>query len=69
MKTALIHMRHNIVQAVIGERLGVSRPTVSRAIKAITAAICRTLTVLLLTAEKVPEDCDHRGGRRPSSPA
>ena len=69
LKTALIHMRHNIVQAVIGERLGVSRPTVSRVIKAITAAIYRTLAVLLLTAEEVPEDCDHRGGRQPSSPA
>ena len=32
LKTALIRMRHNIVQAVIGEQLGVSQPTVSRAI-------------------------------------
>ena len=60
-----MYMRQNIVQAVIGERLGVSQPTVSRAIKAITAAISRTLAVLLLTAEEVPEDCGCRGGRHP----
>ena len=60
-----MYMRQNIVQAVIGERLGVSQPTVSRAIKAITEAISRTLAVLLLTAEEVPEDCGCRGGRHP----
>ena len=54
-----MYMRQNIVQAVIGERLGVSQPTVSRAIKALTEAISRTLAVLLLTAEEVPEDCDY----------
>ena len=65
LRAALMYIRQNIVQAVIGEILGVSQPTVSRAIKAITAAIARTLTVLLLTAEEVPEDCDCRGGRHP----
>ena len=60
-----MYIRQNIVQAVIGEILGVSQPTVSRAIKALTEAIARTLTVLLLTAEEVPEDCDCRGGRHP----
>ena len=65
LTAALMYIRQNIVQAVIGEQLGVSQPTVSRAIKAITAAIARTLTVLLLTAEEVPEDCDCRGGRHP----
>ena len=65
LRAALMYMRQDIVQAVIGERLGVSQPTVSRAIKAITAAISRTLAVLLLTAEEVPEDCDCRGGRHP----
>ena len=59
LRAALMYIRQNIVQAVIGEQLGVSQPTVSRAIKAITAAIARTLTVLLLTAEEVPEDCDY----------
>ena len=42
-----------------------AQPTVSRAIKALTGAISRTLVVLLLTAEEVPEDCDFRGGRHP----
>ena len=65
LQATLMYLRQNIVQAVIGEILGVSQPTVSRAIKAITAAIARTLTVLLLTAEEVPEDCDCRGGRHP----
>ena len=54
-----MYMRQNIVQAVIGEFLGVSQPTVSRAIKALTEALSRTLVVLLLTAEDVPEDCDY----------
>ena len=53
-----MYLRQNIVQAVIGEILGVSQPTVSRAIKALTEAISRTLVVLLLTAEEVPEGCD-----------
>ena len=54
-----MYLRQNIVQVVIGEILGVSQPTVSRAIKALTEALSRTLTVLLLTAEEVPEDCDY----------
>ena len=60
-----MYLRQNIVQAVIGEFPGVSQTTVSRAIKALTEAICRPLAVLLLTAEEVPEDCDCRGGRHP----
>ena len=59
LTATLMYMRQNIVQAVIGEFLGVSQPTVSRAIKALTGAISRTLAVLLLTAEEVPEDCDY----------
>ena len=65
LRATLMYLRQNIVQAVIGEILGVSQPTVSRAIKALTEALSRTLTVLLLTAEEVPEDCDCRGGRHP----
>ena len=65
LTAALMYIRQNIVQAVIGEILGVSQPTVSRAIKAITAAIARTLTVLLLTAEEVPRGLRLRGGRHP----
>ena len=55
-------MRHNIVQAVIGEQLGVSQPTVSRAIGVMTGAIILALKDRLLTAEEVPEGCDCRAG-------
>mgnify|MGYP000986281839 CR=1 FL=1 len=65
MKTALIYMRHNVIQAVIGEQLGVSQPTVSRAIGVMTEAIVRALKDVLLTAEEVPEGCDCRAGRHP----
>ena len=59
LRAALIYMRHNIVQAVIGEQLSVSQPTISRAIGALTDAIARALKDLLLTAEEVPEGCDY----------
>ena len=59
LRATLMYLRQNIVQAVIGEILGVSQPTISRAIKALTEAISRTLAVLLLTAEEVPRDCDY----------
>ena len=59
LRAALIYMRHNIVQAVIGEQLGVSQPTISRAIKAMTDAIVRALRDMLLTAQEVPEGCDY----------
>ena len=65
LKTALIRMRHNIVQAAIGEQLGVSQPTVSRAIGVMTEAIILALRDRLLTAEEVPEGCDCRAGRPP----
>ena len=41
LKVMLIHVHHNIPQAVIGEQLGVSQLTISRAIKAMTDAIVR----------------------------
>ena len=59
LKAVLIRMRHNIPQAVIGEQLGVSQPTISRAVKAMTDAIVRALKDVLLTAEEVPQGCDH----------
>ena len=59
LRATLMYLRQNIVQAVIGEILGVSQPTVSRAIKALTEALSRTPVVLLLTAEEVPRDCDY----------
>ena len=60
LKAVLIYMRHNIPQAVIGEQLGVSQPTISRAIGAMTDAIVRALKDVLLTAEEVPQGCDFR---------
>ena len=60
LRATLIHLRHNIVQAAIGELLGVSQPTISRAVKALTGAIARALEGLLLTAEEVPQGCDFR---------
>ena len=65
LRAALIYMRHNVIQAAIGEQLGVSQPTVSRAIGVMTEAIVRALKDMLLTAEEVPEGCDCRGGRHP----
>ena len=52
-------MRHNVIQAAIGEQLGVSQSTISRAIGAMTEAITRALKDVLLTAEEVPEGCDY----------
>ena len=49
-------MRHSAVQTVIGEQLGVSQPTVSRAVRALTDTIVRTLKNMPLTAEEVPEN-------------
>ena len=59
LRAALIRMRHNIPQAVIGEQLSVSQPTISRVIKAMTDAIVRALKDVLLTAEEVPQGCDY----------
>ena len=59
LRAALIYMRHNIPQAVIGEQPGVSQPTISRAIKAMTDAITRALKDVLLTAQEGPEGCDY----------
>ena len=59
LRAALIYMRHNVVQVVIGEQLGVSQSTISRAIGAVTDAIVRALKDVLLTAEEVPQGCDY----------
>lgn len=56
LKVTLIRMRHSAVQTVIGEQLGVSQPTVSRAVRALTDTIVRTLKDMPLTAEEVPEN-------------
>ena len=60
LRAVLIYMRHNVIQAVIGEQLGVSQSTISRAIGAVTDAIVRALKDVLLTAEEVPQGCDFR---------
>ena len=60
LRATLIRMRHNIPQAVIGEQLGVCRPTISRAVKAMTDAIVRALKDVLFTAEEVPQGRDFR---------
>ena len=63
-RAAPIRMHHNVVHAVhvvhavIGEQSGVCRPTISRAIEAMTDAIIRALKDVLLTAGEVPEGCD-----------
>ena len=59
LRAALIYMRHNIPQAVIGEQLSMSQPTISRAVKALTKAFPWVLKGLLLRAEEVPQGCDH----------
>ena len=59
LRAAPIRMHHNVVHAVIGEQSGVCRPTISRAIEAMTDAIIRALKDVLLTAEEVPQGCDY----------
>ena len=59
LRAVLIYMRHNVIQTVIGEQLGVSQSTISRAIGAVTDAIVRALKDVLLTAEEVPQGCDY----------
>ena len=59
LRATLMYLRQNIVQTAIGEIPGVSQPTISRAVKALTGAIARILEGLLLTAEDVPEGCDY----------
>ena len=59
LRAVLIYMRHNVIQAVIGDQLGMSQSTISRAIGAVTDAIVRALRDVLLTAEEVPQGCDY----------
>ena len=49
----LTYMRHNRTQSEIGESLGVSQPTISRAIKAITPLIAEDLTEYVPTADEL----------------
>ena len=54
LRATLMYLRQNIVQTAIGEIPGVSQPTISRAVKALTEVFPRVLESLLLTAEEVP---------------
>jgi len=66
-RATLIFLRHNLPQAAIGELLGVSQPTVSRAVKALTELVTRALDGYLVTAEEVVPNCDLCPGRNPSA--
>ena len=59
LQATLIYLRHNLPQAAIGELLGVSQPTVSRAVKALTELVTRALDGYLITAEEVAPSCDY----------
>jgi hypothetical protein len=50
---ALTYMRHNRTQAEIGESFGVSQPTISRTVKAITPLIAETLADYVPTADEL----------------
>ncbi|WP_235931480.1 MULTISPECIES: transposase family protein [Actinomyces] len=46
-------MRHNLSQAYVGEMMGVSQPTISRAVCALTALTGQALEGWLLTAQEI----------------
>ena len=63
LRATLISLRHNLPQAAIGELLGVSQPTISRAVKAMTELVTRALDGYLFTAEEVAPSLRLRPGR------
>lgn len=54
IKATLKYLRRNRAQADIAEDYGVSQPTISRAVTAVTATIAAELAVFISTAEDVP---------------
>jgi hypothetical protein len=56
---ALTYMRHNRTQAEIGESLGVSQPTISRAISAISPLIPETVREFVPTADDLDPDAQY----------
>ena|ERR1700722_769835 len=52
---ALSYMRHNRTQAEIGESLGVSQPTVSRAITVVTPLLSAALAEYVPTADELDQ--------------
>ena len=55
----LTYMRHNRTQAEIGESLGVSQPTISRAISAITPLIPEATREFVPTADDLDPDAQY----------
>jgi hypothetical protein len=56
---ALTYMRHNRTQAEIGESLGVSQPTISRAISAIIPLIPEAVREFVPTADDLDPDAQY----------
>jgi hypothetical protein len=56
---ALTYMRHNRTQAEIGESFGVSQPTISRAISAITPLIPEAVREFVPTADDLDPDAQY----------
>ena len=56
---SLTYMRHNRTQAEIGESLGVSQPTISRAISAITPLIPEATREFVPTADDLDPDAQY----------
>jgi hypothetical protein len=52
-------MRHNRTQAEIGESLGVSQPTISRAISAITPLVPEVTREFVPTADDLDPDAQY----------
>ena len=56
---ALTYMRHNRTQAEIGESLGVSQPTISRAISAVTPLVPEATCEFVPTADDLDPDAQY----------
>jgi hypothetical protein len=56
---ALTYMRHNRTQAEIGESLGVSQPTISRAISAVTPLVPEATREFVPTADDLDPDAQY----------
>ena len=56
---ALTYMRHNRTQAEIGESLGVSQPTISRAISAVTPLVPEATRQFVPTADDLDPDAQY----------
>ena len=54
VRATLMYLRTNTSQEAIAEIMGVSQPTISRAISVVTRIIARVLGPVLTTVEEVP---------------